>query len=81
MPTDRARAPTVLSPFDVVGAFRVALWLAVDDYEIGLQAPVCGQHDRAIPHAIADFDAFGEIDFFRLGDGQGRHPRFNSESA
>ena len=36
----QADAPAVLSPFQVVGTFRVAFWLSVDDDKIRLDAPI-----------------------------------------
>jgi len=39
--------------------------------EAVLDAPVGRQNDRAVPHAIRRFDAFGEVDFSGLGIGHG----------
>ena len=55
----------------VVGALGVALRLPVHDNEIGFDLAVGRQNDRAVPRAIAGFDSFGEVDFFRLGIGHG----------
>jgi hypothetical protein len=49
----------------------VTFWLAVEDYKIGLDAPVCRHHNRAVPYPVRCLDSFGEVDFFGLGIGHG----------
>jgi hypothetical protein len=45
------------------------LGVAVDSDQVGLDPSIRRQDDGAIPHALADLDAFGEVCFFGLGVG------------
>ena len=42
---------------------------AIDENQIGLDATVWRQDDRAIPHALKGLDAFGEVYFLALSVG------------
>ena len=41
--------------------------LAVDEDEIGLNAAICRQSDRAVAQPLTGLDSFGEVYVFALG--------------
>jgi|SRR5579871_4942917 len=80
LPERQALSVCRSAPFEVVGAFGMAFRLAVYSDEVRLDAPVRRQDNGAIPHALAGYDAFGEVYFFGLSVGHRCHLRFHSES-
>jgi hypothetical protein len=47
-PDRKAHPSAVLTPLQIIGSFGVSFLLAVDDDQIGLDAAICRQSDRAV---------------------------------
>ena len=75
-----ADPPASFTSFKVVGTFRMALWLAVYQDDIGPNAAVGGQYDGAVSRTFSSLDAFCEVDFAGLRIGHWDDLRTNSVS-
>jgi hypothetical protein len=62
LPTNR-RTRLAPSRFQVIRAFGVAFFFAVHEHDIGLDAPIGGQQNAAIPPSMPCLDSFREIHF------------------
>src|SRR5467141_2499349 len=62
----QANPLAVLAPLKVISTFGVSFLLTADDDQIGLDAAICRQNDRAVAQPLAGLDAFGEVYLFAL---------------
>jgi len=50
-----AERTKAFTPLEVVGAFSVQFWLAVNNHRVGLDASIAGEHHRAVAKSFTDF--------------------------